>query len=267
MESSNGVNGRSPVKYFVLVFILSIPFWVIAQVHPIFLLPGLPISSLMIVTPVIAALILLFITEGAGGAIELLKRSFDLGRNKKKIWYLPAILVMPAVAIASYGIMRLLGRELPAPDIQWMSVPGLFLMFFVAGLLEELGWSGYVLDPMQDRMGAFSAGIVLGIIWFAWHVIPFFQADRAFGWIAGQGLVMVASRILIVWLYNNTGKSVFIAALCHTMINVSWQLFPVDGSHYNPWIVGLITVPVVMIVVIVWGPKTLVGRKPDEGIS
>lgn len=48
----------------------------------------------------------------------------------------------------------------------------------------------------------------------------------------------MAHRVIIVWLYNNTGRSVFAAALYHTMGNLTWQLFPNHGSHYDPRITG-----------------------------
>lgn len=72
-----------------------------------------------------------------------------------------------------------------------------------------------------------------------------------------QSLAMVAERVLQVWLYNNTGKSVFAAALFHAMVNVTWQLFPNQGSHYDPRITGLIAAFVAVIVTVVWGPRTL----------
>jgi uncharacterized protein len=67
----------------------------------------------------------------------------------------------------------------------------------------------------------------------------------------------VAARVIIVWLYNNTGKSVFVAALFHTMINLTWQMFPINGSYYDPRVIGLITAIVAVVVVIVWRPRTL----------
>jgi len=39
-------------------------------------------------------------------------------------------------------------------------------------------------------------------------------------------------------MYNNDGGSVFGAAVCHAMINVSWMLFPNYGSHWDPRITG-----------------------------
>jgi hypothetical protein len=64
-------------------------------------------------------------------------------------------------------------------------------------------------------------------------------------------------RILIVWLYNNTGKSVLAAILFHDMVNVSEFSFPNEGSYYDPFITGAILVVIVVIVTFFWGSKTL----------
>jgi hypothetical protein len=83
------------------------------------------------------------------------------------------------------------------------------------------------------------------------------QAGRSQAWIAWQCLFWVTSRVLFVWLYNNTGKSVFAAALYHAMLNMTWQLFPANGSFYDPRITGLIVAVTALFVIVVWGPKTL----------
>ena len=41
------------------------------------------------------------------------------------------------------------------------------------------------------------------------------------------------------------------------MINVTWQLFPVNGSFYDPRITALLVTCVAAIITVVWGPKTL----------
>jgi len=45
----------------------------------------------------------------------------------------------------------------------------------------------------------------------------------------------------MTWFYIHSGKSVFAAAVFHAMINLCWQLFPNNGSHYDPLVFGLIT--------------------------
>ena len=107
----------------------------------------------------------------------------------------------------------------------------LFAVFFVAALCEELGWAGYVTDPLQVRFGALGGSLLLGVVWAVWHFIPLLEAQRALVWIAWWSLGTVSSRVIITWLYNNTGRSVFVATLFHTMMNITWQLFPTNGDY------------------------------------
>ena len=95
------------------------------------------------------------------------------------------------------------------------------------------------------------------MVWAVWHYVPLLQVHRSLEFIAWWSLGTVAYRVIIVWLYNNTGKSVFVAALFHTMIDLTWQVFPINGSYYDPRVTGLITAIVALVVVIVWGPRTL----------
>ena len=65
----------------------------------------------------------------------------------------------------------------------------------------------------------------------------------------------MALRVLIVWLYNNTGRSVFTATLFHALSNVSSVTY---SNYYVPRITGLIVAFMAALVVLVWGPRTLV---------
>jgi uncharacterized protein len=46
------------------------------------------------------------------------------------------------------------------------------------------------------------------------------QHGRSAGWIAWWALSRVAFRVVITWIYNHTGKSVFAAAMAHAMMNL-----------------------------------------------
>jgi hypothetical protein len=156
--------------------------------------------------------------------------------------------------------MRLMGVAFPAPQFSLTTTLILFIVFFVAAVGEELGWSGYAIDPLQERYGALGGALLLGLVWAVWHFIPLLSAQRPLNWIIWWSLGTLAYRVIITWLYNNTGRSVFVAVLFHTMINLTWQLFPVNGAYayYDPRVSGLITAAVAVVVVIVWGPQTLV---------
>ncbi len=214
----------------------------------------------MFVCPVTAALILVYGENKSADVIALLKRSFDYQRIRSKVWYAPILLLMPGVTVLSYGLMRLMGAPVPTPQFPGLAAIAMFIAFFIAALGEELGWSGYITDPMQHRWGALQAGVLIGLVWAAWHFVPLVQAHRSPLWIAWWSLGTVTTRIVMVWLYNNTGKSVFGVALFHATINLCWQLFPIHGSYFDPRLNGVIMALIAAIVTVVWGPRTLSRR-------
>jgi membrane protease YdiL (CAAX protease family) len=251
----------SPLLFIALVLVLSVPFWVVGTHYSVELLPGLPLAAIAVVCPLIAASILVRRERGSAGVKAHLQRSFDWRRIAPPIWYLPILLLCPAVAVLSYAVMRLLDWPVPAPQISWTAAVMLSALFFISALGEESGWSGYLIDPLQERFGAVPASIVLGLVWAGWHLVPLLQAGRAPDWIAWWCLGTVSLRVLHTWLYNNTCKSVFGAILFHATNNVSWQLFPNSGSHYDPRINGLIVSAVAVLVALRWGAHTLTGEK------
>jgi membrane protease YdiL (CAAX protease family) len=159
------------------------------------------------------------------------------------------------------------GRSSSSPQFSITTPLILFAVFFVAAIGEELGWMGYVIDPLQDRFGALGGALLLGGVWAIWHLIPLLSVQRSLAWIAWWALGTVAMRVIITWLYNNTGRSVFIAVIFHAMFNLTWQLFPNNGSYYDPRVTSLIMALVAVGVVIASGPHTLVrfqgSQEPD----
>lgn len=257
-ESYIIMRNRLPLKFFLLVFVLSIPFWIAGAFTDFQILPGIPISALGLLCMMGAASILVYRENGFAGVIELLKRSFDFKRVKAKAWYWPTFLIMPAVMVLSFIAMRLMGTQIPAPQFSFATPFILFIVFFIAAIGEELGWSGYAIDPLQARFGALGGALVLGIVWAVWHFIPLLSVARSTQWIVWWLFGTLALRVIITWLYNNTGRSVFIAVIFHAMFNVTWQLFPINGSYYDPRVTSLIMVAVAVFVVIVWGSQTMV---------
>ena len=103
----------SPLKFFGLLFALSVPFWLFGGLTKFRLLPRLPVSSLMAFCPLMAASVLLFRENGTAAVTELLRRSFDCGRIRAKVWYAPIVLLMPGVMLLTYALMRFMNLPLP----------------------------------------------------------------------------------------------------------------------------------------------------------
>ena len=128
-----------------------------------------------------------------------------------------------------------------------------FAAFFVAAIGEELGWSGYAIEPMQVRWGAFRASVLLGLIWALWHLVPLLEMNRSGDWIAWWTLQTVALRVLIVWFYNHTGRSVFAAVLIHAVSNVCTVTF---ANYYDPRVTGIILAVAAAMATIAWPVRT-----------
>ncbi len=150
------------LPFFILILLLSIPFWILDTVYPIELLPGLPLSALGVLAPTLAACILVYKNERFPGVLQLLKRSFDFKRIQKKSWILVAILLNPVIGVLAFGSMRAGGISLPNPAPLTLTVFPLFVVFFISALAEEIGWTGYATEPLMRRWGIVTASLLLG---------------------------------------------------------------------------------------------------------
>jgi membrane protease YdiL (CAAX protease family) len=96
----------------------------------------------------------------------------------------------------------------------------------IVGIFEELGWTGFAIPRMRRRYGVLSTGLLVGVLWGAWHFIMFWEPGsfsgalplavllvRLFSWLP-------AYRLLMVWVYDRTG-SLLVAMLMHASLVAS----------------------------------------------
>ena len=176
----------SPIAFVLLTFALAVPFWVLGAMSGYQLMPGLPVAALMFVCPGLAALVLVRREHGSAGVKALLGRAFDSKGGTAKIWYAPLVLLNPVIFALSYVVLRMLGVPVPDPQIQILPALTLCAMFFATALGEELGWSGYALDPLQSRWGALGASLLLGVAWAAASNLGTCQSAQSRGHIPAQ---------------------------------------------------------------------------------
>jgi membrane protease YdiL (CAAX protease family) len=114
-----------------------------------------------------------------------------------------------------------------------------------AGFFEELGWTGFAIPTLRRRHGVLATGLIVGIWWSAWHLLPnvwsmratrgevavsVFAAATAVGVFAGY---LTAFRVLMVWVYDRT-DSLLVAMLMHVSLTTSLlTLNPlgISGAH------------------------------------
>ena len=94
------------------------------------------------------------------------------------------------------------------------------LMGLFAGFIEEIGWMGFVYPKMRLKYSVLRASIFLGILHALWHIVADFLGNYNnygiiwFPYFVSFSVFIVALRIIIVWVYENT-ESLLLAQLMH----------------------------------------------------
>lgn len=192
---------------------------------PNFALVGL--ASLL--GPSLAGVLMTGMVEGRPGFRELLSR---LRRWRVGVrWYAVAVLTAPLLTIA---IFLALSRTSPAflPGIITADDKASILLAGIAtGLIvsvfEEIGWTGFATPRLRFRHGILTTGIIIGLLWGAWH-FPLFAGSAASSGEISPALYLavmlfswlVPYRVLMVWVYDRT-ESLLLAMLMHIPIVVS----------------------------------------------
>jgi CAAX protease family protein len=182
------------------------------------------------------------------------------------------VLLLPPVAILS--VLELF-RAVAGPSF----APG-FLVFGIAagvlaGFFEEIGWTGFAYPRVHARFGALGGAVLLGLLWGVWHlpVVDSLGAASPHGpalpaFFASFVALLVGLRVLIAWVYTNTG-SVLMAQLLHAsstgfLVVLSAPL--VTPGQEALWYLGYAMVLwAVVAIVLVRCSTSLTGRRPSSG--
>ncbi len=202
---------------------------------------GLPFllasSPAMVIGLALPAFLVTAAMSGKAGLRNLLGRC--LRWRVGILWYLLALLGLPLatllVATVFLGVAPLQAFAQQWPLFFTMFLPGIFIPFVITHLFEEAGWTGFMQDTLQDRRGPLLASIMVAPAFALFHLpFVFLEAPQitlalvpvALFQIAVQAIASIFFRVIIMWLYNSTGRSVLIVALFHSAFN------SVTGSEY-----------------------------------
>ena len=190
----------------------------------------------------LAAFLVTAAADGRAGVDDLVRRC--LRWRVPVRWYLFAILVLPVattlIALAIYA-----GDA--SPTNGWLRAFGgvlalLVLQFVLFNFAEEIGFTGFLQDRWQDRYGALKLSAMVAVFWAVWHLPDHFSEE---GWTLAQlaiapaflvfeFVVLFFARVVMVWLYAGTGRSVLLVGLFHasfdaTITKLSKEVIP--GSN------------------------------------
>lgn len=254
MSSLEFIKRNSVLTYFSIVFIISWGLIIILAG------PGnLPIDAeqskkllpllyiLMLVGPSLAGVLLIGFINGKAGFIKLKARLLNWREGIR--WYMVALLTAPILASVILLLFSYLSPEFNFSIFSFQEKTPFLLSGIVIGLIvglfEEIGWSGFVVPKLRLRYNIFMTGLIVGILWGAWHFILFWESDsfsgtlpllillgRLFAWLP-------PFRVLMVWLLDRT-ESLLIVILTHaSLVFTTTVLVPMTliGKNLLTWLI------------------------------
>jgi hypothetical protein len=182
----------------------------------------------------VASIAVTRIVDGRDGLQTLFSR---LGKWRVNfVWYGAALLVTPLLLTVSLLVLSFVVSPVFLPAIITSRDIATLLGFgiivgLVAGSFEEIGWTGFAIPKLQTRYSALATSLIVGVLWGIWHFLPdFWGRVGSFRALYVPNYVVfvigvVAYRILIVWVYNNSKGSLLLAVLMHASFSGGQAIF------------------------------------------
>ncbi|MBD3189008.1 MAG: CPBP family intramembrane metalloprotease [Candidatus Heimdallarchaeota archaeon] len=279
------IMGKEFFRKYQLIWFVLICYLMIAIVSIIQIVIGIPQFSresptisgfflwfFYIFSPTFAAVIVTTIAEGKDSLRRLLKGYIIWRVNW--VWYFAAFLLLLAPLLV--GVVYFFIGDTPGID-QSLTVGSVVYLIgygLVSGpVSEEGGWRGYMLPKLQEKFNALISSLILGVIWFVWHIPLFFIKGSSqyesrslfFGII--YFILVMSIGLILTWLYNNAKGSLIITILGHFCFNFSSVLI-VSILGLMPTMVfnivgGVLGVCYLLFILLYAGYKRF-SRKPDD---
>jgi len=243
---------RFPYRFFVVTFLWSWIIWLPLVLAGMGIVPlskdlqtqlGLPVLIVAAFGPAVGAFYSLKTLDGKGAIIRYLRGLFDF-RVGWKAWLVP-IIVAGGSSVAAWKLPELFGA--PGLGTRWSflvhSPIFLVIIGLFAGSQEELGWRGYILDPMEERFGPWLGNLLLGIVWALWHLPLFLIPGNSQPFIPALGFLVltIGYSWFLAWLRAASGKRLSSGIYGHGLLNIFGTIFPTvtnasGASQVRYWI-------------------------------
>jgi uncharacterized protein len=236
---------RIPLRFFAVTFLWSWTIWTPLALAGlgVFRLDGdlltrlaLPAAMLGAFGPAVGACFAVWTLEGRAALIAFLRRFRSL-RFGWTTW-LAMFVVLGGVNVIAWYLPELWGMERPPMllpsalvfPIWWL------LMVFLGGGQEEVGWRGYILEPLEARFGLWGGNVALALVWTAWHGPLWFipGTTQATMPLVAFAIGLIGLSFFFSWVMKASGGRPMAGLVVHGTANALIPLFPTIANEADP---------------------------------
>jgi hypothetical protein len=145
----------------------------------------------------------------------------------------------------------------------------------MAGIFEELGWTGFAIPRLRLCYSIVTTGLIVGLLWGTWHLlVNFWSSGSPSGELSLALLlhslifslgILPPYRVLMVWVYDRTGGSLLLAMLMHFSLTASNVIFApqtIEGLTGFIWSLVLAAALWVVIAAVAVANRVRLTRQP-----
>jgi membrane protease YdiL (CAAX protease family) len=158
-------------------------------------------------------------------------------------------------------------------------LPQALVNFVLINILEEGGWSGFLLPRLQERWGPLLSSVMVAAAFALFHVPLMFVVgglsderippDRYWFYLVYLFLFTPPVRVLATWVWNGTRGSVIVVALMHGAWNTT------TGTTFTPhlvpgdtlWVWGVYAVLALLVIVLTRGRLAYRGDTASRSVE
>lgn len=212
----------------------------------------------------------------AAAAVMVLSRLGQQGESKILVkegfaWRIPSkgyflgILIPVAILVLAIVALVIVSR---VPFHWYGKAFGMWIESMIWGSLfrawgEEIGWRGFLLPRLQSQMNGLEASLLVGLVWWTWH-LPVRLNPGHFQWmIHFTYLVEIVSlSVILTWLRNLIPGSLVPVIILHAAFNSGLDTLRLtEGAWYQfRWELYLASAALLMAGFIL----TIAGKKLEE---
>lgn len=270
--------------YFTLTFLIS---W--GSILVLIAVNGMPVTveeaheqlpftiMLFLSGPLISGLLMIGLVDGKQGFSDLISRTLKWRINA--VWYAVALLTAPLVFTIVHYFLTFLS---PVYSPGFLSSSGTSLVILsimsgiIVGICEEIGWFGFAIPKLRHRYSILTTGLLVGVIWGAWHIMAndiwairtysgglnslVYAILSGLSFLIGQ---LPPYRLLMLWVYEKTGSLLAMMVMHFSLTACAIAYSPTSMTGWQVFVYSLSIAFAMWLVVgvVVWSNKDEIFRK------
>ncbi len=246
------IKRHSLITFYLLAFLFSWLGWIpqLLTARGVWTVDHPLLSLLGGGGPTLAAVLVVWWTQGRQAVGGLFARLVQARAGWRWLGAVFAFWIL--VGALAWSLMMLFTpHRANLQGFSWGVLVPVFLTMLLSNVWEEIGWRGFALPRFQERFSDWHTALIMAGLWSVWHLPLLLNPKNPMSGLpwSAELLFSLALTVVYIWLYRQTGGSLFYVTVFHALSNTLAYAFLAWGVFLESYgfVVGLTALAAVVI--------------------